>query len=149
MDAELSQPRADFAGVLASCSLEDNALHHDHGRASRSGVLQEVLDEKFINRAVLALGDVQRRLATLRRERGEGGGGGRRKGEKRQELGGAEKRCGACAGPLLPPLNPTPPRPGPSCPSLTLVLRLASAPALSSDSTQEARHWITAQCSAV
>ena len=99
-------------------------------------------------RAIPLLGEVQRRLAILRRERAEGGGGGRRKGERGQELGGAEKRCGACAGPLLPPLNPTP-TPRPFTPSLTLVLRLASAPALSSDSTQEARHWITAQCSAV
>ena len=45
--AEPPQPRR------ISFSLEDNALHHDHGRASRSGVVQ-VLDGLC---AVLALGE--------------------------------------------------------------------------------------------
>ena len=89
--------------------------------------------------------------------KGCGGGGGRRGGSGRGAAGGAEGRRGAYAGPLLP-TSPTPaPRPQapsrlpprPSAPSRTLSLRRASAPALSSASTQGAWPLQAAMCSAV
>ena len=80
---------------------------------------------------------------------GEGGGrrwtGGGRPGEGGRGLGGAERRRGAFPGPLPNPIAPSlSPRPPtrrshrPYAPSLTLSSRLASPPALSSDSAQGA-----------
>ena len=86
-------------------------------------------------RMLLFLGEVQRRLAKLRR-------GGWRAEVEATTRGGRGRGLGG-AGPLPQPHpapHPDPPRlpPRPSAPSLTLSLRLASAPALSSDSTQGA-----------
>ena len=103
---------------------------------ARAALLPAVKDQdNFL--VVVFLGEAQRRLALLRR------GGGRVEveaaatGGRGLGLGGAERRRGACAGPL-PPNRPAP-RPNlpprPSALSLTLFL-IASAPALSSDSTQ-------------
>ena len=74
------------------------------------------------------------------------------------EGGGWAARRGAAA-PAQPPTPPShrpsprppprPPSPRPSAPSLTSSLRLASAPALSSNSTQGTTPLSAAQCSAV
>jgi hypothetical protein len=64
----------------------------------------------------------------------------------------ARRLCRAPPPTPAPALRPDPPPrrpPRPSAPSLTLSLRLASAPALSSDSTQGAWPLQAAQCSAV
>ena len=121
-------------------------------RCDVGGLLQELDDVRVLT----LLGVVQRRRAVLRRGGGEGGGGGGRPGGRGQRAG----RRGEAARRLrrAPPPHPRPapsPRPHPrlpprpSAPSLTLSLRLASAPALSSDSTQEARPRAAARCSAV
>ena len=115
------------------------------------GVLLQDLDDL---RALPILGDVQRRAATLRR------GGGRVEveaaatGEGRAwagRRGEAARRLRRPPPPPQPRPSPDPPRrpPRPSAPSLTCALRLASAPALSSDSTQGAWPLAAAECSAV
>ena len=129
-------------------------------RCDGGGVLEERDDLRvpLLLEGVI-LGVFQRRVAILptgkRGERRRWRRPPRR--ERAAAVGGAEGRRGAYAGPLPPKPHPRHPRPQaplslpprPSAPSRTLSLRRASAPALSSASTQGASPAKAAMCSAV